>query len=362
MISRYAQLKASGELGKTRTPKHMTPEERQERWRIESQNRRDRKNAHANAQVRLVNAHSAAHRKLLENESHYLRFDPSFPRSATKQRFEAEARRRAIVVLRYDYGFEYEKYFAQEFMAIKNGFRNAAEQRKNKRVSLAKARASYSLTGALSVACISLIVAIGVVAKDDASRWYSGGSEIAEGDVRFTTYVGPFQQEKLVIGRQVSIGSLATGESGLIYDHSGEIVAMASGMSPVKNDHKGERKPIPSDPTNRCPQFETTLAAYGLFPIDTWSYIAWRESRCNPDAQNAEWDANGNMTYALNKNGTYDTGLVQINSSWKTAVREICGPEALENNMQGLKDVDCNLRVARFIMENTAGGLANWRL
>lgn len=130
----------------------------------------------------------------------------------------------------------------------------------------------------------------------------------------------------------------------------------------VKNDHKGHRKQVPSDPEMRCPQFESIFRAYGLFPVKTWSYIAWRESRCRPNAQNATWDKNGNVTYMLNKNGSYDTGLLQINSSWRTVTINVCGKDAVENRMQGLKDIDCNLRVARYIMENSSGGLSNWRM
>lgn len=130
----------------------------------------------------------------------------------------------------------------------------------------------------------------------------------------------------------------------------------------VRLDHPGKRKQVPSDPTQRCPQLESELERYGLFPIETWSYIAWRESGCNPKAQNAKWDANGNMTYHLNKNKSYDTGLLQINSSWRSRVADVCGPNAIENNMQGLKTLDCNLRMARFIMNKSAGGLSNWNM
>jgi hypothetical protein len=128
----------------------------------------------------------------------------------------------------------------------------------------------------------------------------------------------------------------------------------------VRNDHPGRRKAVPSDKSQRCPELEDTLRAYGMYPIQTWSYIAWRESRCRPDAQNATWDSKGNMTYALNKNGSYDTGLLQINSSWRTVTATVCGEKALRNRMQGLKDIDCNIRVARYIMENSSGGLSNW--
>lgn len=133
-------------------------------------------------------------------------------------------------------------------------------------------------------------------------------------------------------------------------------------LPPVKSDHRGKRQEVPQDPEMRCPKLEPVFEAYGLYPVQTWSYIAWRESGCRPKAQNASWDAAGNMTYALNKDGSYDTGLLQINSSWYSAVKDVCGDSAVENHMQGLKNVHCNLMMARYIMNNSKGGLANWRM
>lgn len=133
-------------------------------------------------------------------------------------------------------------------------------------------------------------------------------------------------------------------------------------LPPVRNDHPGRRQSVPEDPQKRCPALEPVFEAYGLYPIATWSYIAWRESGCRPKAQNATWDANGNMTYALNKDGSYDTGLLQINSSWRSVTAKVCGEKAIQNYMQGLKTVHCNLMVARYIMEHSKGGLSNWRM
>lgn len=133
-------------------------------------------------------------------------------------------------------------------------------------------------------------------------------------------------------------------------------------LPPVRNDHSGRRAKVPSDKSKRCPNLEPVFEAYGLYPVQTWSYIAWRESGCNRKAQNATWDKNGNMTYALNSDGSYDTGLLQINSSWRSVTAKVCGEDAVQNKMQGLKNIDCNLRVARYIMEHSQGGLANWRM
>lgn len=111
--------------------------------------------------------------------------------------------------------------------------------------------------------------------------------------------------------------------------------------------------------SKRCKALEPLLADYGL-PADPFSYIAWRESRCNPSAVNAKWDADGELVWTLNKNGTYDTGLLQINSIHRRLVRQVCGKDAVKNNLQGLHDLDCQLRVAAVLYDN-GDGLSHWR-
>jgi hypothetical protein len=59
----------------------------------------------------------------------------------------------------------------------------------------------------------------------------------------------------------------------------------------------------------------------------------------------------------LNKNGSIDRGLVQINSSWKTVTKNVCGTD-----LDGLLDLDCNLSVAKYIMDNSKGKLMNWKI
>lgn len=114
---------------------------------------------------------------------------------------------------------------------------------------------------------------------------------------------------------------------------------------------------ISDDPTQRCPQFEPLFAQHGLEPVEVFSYIAYRESRCNPAAVNARFDKQGNITWTLNKNGSIDRGLIQINSCWKTVTKSVCG-----TGLEGLFDVHCNLKVAKYIMDNSAGGLSNWNV
>jgi hypothetical protein len=101
---------------------------------------------------------------------------------------------------------------------------------------------------------------------------------------------------------------------------------------------------VPKDKLKRCPQWEPKFAEYGL-PVKAFSYISWRESRCSVSAWNR----------TLNKNKTHDLGLLQVNSSWRTVTRNICGTD-----ITGLFNVDCNLSVAKYLYDN--GGLGHWSL
>lgn len=105
--------------------------------------------------------------------------------------------------------------------------------------------------------------------------------------------------------------------------------------------------------TWRCPEYEQLFADYGLVPVEVFSYIAYRESRCRKKAVNAKFDDQGNIIWALNKNGSYDSGLLQINSSWKTVTKQVCG-----GGIELLTNLDCNLRVAKYLLDN--GGLSHW--
>lgn len=107
--------------------------------------------------------------------------------------------------------------------------------------------------------------------------------------------------------------------------------------------------------TWRCPEYEQLFAQYGLVPVEVFSYIAYRESRCRKKAVNAKFDSDGNIVWALNKNGSYDSGLLQINSSWKTVTKQICG-----GGIELLTNLDCNLRVAKYLLDN--GGLGHWSI
>jgi hypothetical protein len=104
---------------------------------------------------------------------------------------------------------------------------------------------------------------------------------------------------------------------------------------------------VPKDQSKRCPQWEDEFAAFGL-PVETFSYVAWRESRCSP----LSWNR------TLNKNKTQDRGLLQINSSWVTVTAKECASQ--RGDLSVLFNVRCNLAVARYLYRN--GGLGHWNL
>lgn len=124
--------------------------------------------------------------------------------------------------------------------------------------------------------------------------------------------------------------------------------------NPLKDGGSG-RYTISTDPTHRCPQFEPMFEQYGLLPVEVFSYIAYRESRCNPNAVNARFDSSGKVIWTMNKNGSVDRGLLQINSSWRTVTQNICG-----TGVEGQFDLGCNLKIAKYLLDN--GGLKHWNV
>jgi hypothetical protein len=103
-------------------------------------------------------------------------------------------------------------------------------------------------------------------------------------------------------------------------------------------------KKIPDDLSKRCPEWEDKLKEHGL-PVKLFSYIMWRESRCIPEAHNK----------TLNRDKSQDRGLLQINSTWKTVTKNICGTD-----LDGLFDPTCNLKVAKYLYDN--GGAGHWSM
>lgn len=98
-----------------------------------------------------------------------------------------------------------------------------------------------------------------------------------------------------------------------------------------------------SSEVKRCPQWEAQLKANGLVPIKKFSYVMWRESRCQEKVISKK-----------NSNGTRDYGLLQINSSWRTVTKTVCGGK----DINVLLNSKCNLKVARYLFNN--GGIGHW--
>jgi hypothetical protein len=104
-----------------------------------------------------------------------------------------------------------------------------------------------------------------------------------------------------------------------------------------------------------CPEYEETFKKYAL-PAKVFSYIAWRESRCNPGAVNAKWE-NGQIVWTLNSNGSYDSGLLQINSSWFNTLKNNTGYDPGDLFKPGV-----NALFASWILHFSSNRLKNWNI
>lgn len=127
--------------------------------------------------------------------------------------------------------------------------------------------------------------------------------------------------------------------------------------------HKADASQI----VGRCPKYEPLLRKYQM-PVDTFSAIMYRESRCVPQA--IGWNYHKGMSYRDCKLSpavtyrhcravkTFDSGLLQINSSWATVTAQVC--KSKRGDLSVLLIPDCNVRVAKYLYEK-GGGISNWR-
>lgn len=116
----------------------------------------------------------------------------------------------------------------------------------------------------------------------------------------------------------------------------------------------------------RCPQYEQLLRKAQL-PVRTFSYVMWRESRCQPRAIGWNYKqgkshrdcklAPANVYRRCKAVKSYDSGLLQINSSWVSVTAAVC--KSKWGDMSVLLDPKCNVAVARYLYDN--GGLGHWR-
>ena len=109
----------------------------------------------------------------------------------------------------------------------------------------------------------------------------------------------------------------------------------------------------PANAGGSCPQWEAVIRKAGL-PVKEFSYIAYRESGCRIKAINARYDKHGNVIWTLNKNGSIDRGLFQINSVHKQTVRTVC-----KDDLNELLTLGCNLKVAKYLYDRY--GMTPWK-
>ena len=116
----------------------------------------------------------------------------------------------------------------------------------------------------------------------------------------------------------------------------------------------------------RCIKWEKLLKANSL-PVKEFSYIMWRESRCQSKV--IGWNYHKGTSYRDCKLSpaetykrckavrSYDSGLLQVNSSWKTVTAQVCG--AKFGDLTVLLDPKCNISVALHLYNN--GGMNHWK-
>ena len=116
-----------------------------------------------------------------------------------------------------------------------------------------------------------------------------------------------------------------------------------------------------------CPKYEALLQKHGL-PVKEFSYLMWRESRCQTKAIGWNYKpGKGPQDCVLSPAPTYrhckavssyDIGLLQNNSGWRTVTARICN-RPYRQLIKSLTDPSCNLKVAKYLYDH--GGLAHWK-
>jgi hypothetical protein len=115
-----------------------------------------------------------------------------------------------------------------------------------------------------------------------------------------------------------------------------------------------------------CPQLRPLIKEVGLPPV--FLKIAYRESRCQRKAVGWNYRRGSGPSDCksvpfrdyLQSCGkhirSFDSGYWQVNSSWVSVTKAICGKTPREGALFNAK---CNARVAKYLYEN--GGLNHWR-
>jgi len=122
---------------------------------------------------------------------------------------------------------------------------------------------------------------------------------------------------------------------------------------------------LPTNPSMYCKQWEHLFADYQL-PVKVFSYIAWRESRCQANV--IGWNFKPGMskhgcetmTPSCDALSSYDSGILQINSTWKTVTSNVC--KTVRGDMSVLKDPHCNVKVAKYLYDREPKRFHSWRI
>ena len=121
-----------------------------------------------------------------------------------------------------------------------------------------------------------------------------------------------------------------------------------------------------TQPVKACPKYHDAMRQAGLPPA-LFSSIMYRESRCDPTA--IGWNYQPGMSYKDCKRApatlyrrcravrSYDSGLLQINSSWVSVTAQVC--KSRYGDMTVLLQPACNLAVAAHLYKTS--GIGNWR-
>lgn len=155
----------------------------------------------------------------------------------------------------------------------------------------------------------------------------------------------------------------------MTYKHATKIVvaALIASVALFATAAQAQEQPLAVKALARCPEYEPLLKEYGL-PVAVFSPIMYRESRCTPKA--IGWNYKKGMSHLdckLSPAVTYsrcravksfDSGLLQINSSWRSVTATAC--KSKYGDLSVLLIPDCNMKVAQVIY-NEGKGIGNWR-
>lgn len=114
-----------------------------------------------------------------------------------------------------------------------------------------------------------------------------------------------------------------------------------------------------------CPEWHDAMRSAGL-PVRFFAPVMWRESRCQSGA--VGWNYHKGKSHKNCKLSpartyrkcsavrSYDLGLLQVNSTWKSLTRRVCK----SSDVLILLKPECNLKVAAVLWDNGEGS-SHWR-